>query len=362
MKPLRTVALLGAALWLISSAAPANARARRNAKHRKLDVSWLTKPAERAVNNAQFARAAVLYQGALSLRPNDPKLLWRLAEIFTMGGQFSLAQDTYRDWLKVGTTPAKTARAKSEIQRLATAPAPFSESDDTRKAVRQRTFAMKAVRLARGLRRRHPQQAIQYLQAALVMDSTLVGAYRLIGTIYDKLRDKTSAQAFFVKYLRLRPGGRLANMVRKRLRGNKEVARVTFQASFPCMVFINRGLLDARRKTPLKEVVLPSGEYTVVFYNREYHFGKKVRIKVQAGQAQQVKAEFGVLTVKLKPWARVRAKRVGSRDWRDLGLWETVGLPAATYLMEFRTDDGKKRMSKRIVLRPGKTIKITRWR
>lgn len=326
------------------------------------DVSWLTKPAERAAINTQYARAAMLYQGAVTLSPRTPALLWRLAEIYTMGGQFSMAQATYRLWLKVGKDPTKVARAKSEIHRLATAPAPFVESDDTRAQVRQRTFAMRAVKRARVLRRgRKYRLAIRYLQAALVMDPTLVGAYRLIGALYGRLKDRKSEQAFYVKYLTLRPGGRLAGLVRRKLHASPMVGKVTLRASFPCMVFINRGLLDAKRKTPIKDVLLPPGEYTVVLYNRRFHFGKKIRVKVAAGKSQTVSAQFGVLSVRLKPWARVRAMRRGGRTWRDVGLWEAIGLPVGRWKVDFRTDDGKRRMTRALRIQPGKTVTVTRW-
>ncbi len=361
MKPIQKAAAL--AIGLIMLLGSADASARKGADTSKVSVKWLTKPAERAILKSQFARAAVLYQGALALRGEDPDLLWRLAEIYTMGGQFSLAQETYRQWLAVGKDPTKTTRAKAEIQRLATAPAPFVESDDTRASVRQRTFAMKAARRARRLtRRRKYRQAIRYLQAALIMDSTLVGAFRLIGDLYGRLKQRENEQAFYLKYLRRRPGGPLANRVRKKLKANPKVAKVTFEASFPCRVYINRGLLDAKRKTPLKDVLLPAGEYTVVFYNREYHFGKKARLQVRKGESKTIRAKFGVLEIKLDPWARVRAMRVGGSSWRDLGLWERVGLPAGTYKVEFKTDDGKKHMVRRLRLRPGRVVRVPRWK
>lgn len=358
MKPTKTPIMAAAALILLLSQASA-AQARKAA----LDVDWLVKPAERAILNSQFARAALLFQGALALREEDPDLLWRLAEVYTMGGQFSLAQDTYREWLKVGKDAAKTARAKAEIQRLANAPAPFVEGDDTAAAARQRTFAMQAVKKAQGEQRRKAYRvAIRYLKAALVMDPTLVGAYRLIGTLYGRLKDSASEQAYYVKYLRTVPGGRIAGMVRRKLQTHPEIGKVTFEASFPCMVFLNRGLLDEKKKTPLKDIALPSGEYTVVFYNAEYHFGQKSRVTVTAGKTVVVKAEFGVIDIKLNPWARVRAKKEGTRGWRDLGLWETVGLPSGKWLVDFKTDDGKRTMQQIIDLTPGKVARITAWK
>ena len=86
------------------------------------ETNWLTKPAERAVLNNAFAQAAILYQGALALRPADPGLLWRLAEVYTMGGQFSLAQETYGEWLKVGKDAARITRAICRVASKAGGP------------------------------------------------------------------------------------------------------------------------------------------------------------------------------------------------------------------------------------------------
>lgn len=346
-----------ALLVLLAGASPTHAQ--KDA----IEVDWLVKPAERAILSSEFARAAVLYQGALTLRRGDPDLIWRLAEIYTMGGQFSLAQEAYAHWLKVGKDVAKTARARSEIARLAAAPAPFVETDDTRTEVRQGEFASEAVKRARALERRKAYRpAIRYLQAALVMDPTLVGAYRLIGTLYGRLKDTASEQAFYVRYLRQVPGGRLANMVRDRLKNHPELGRVTFEASFPCQVFINRGPVHDKRRTPLANIALPSGEYTVVFYNPDYHFGQKTRITVTAGKTQVVKAEFGVLEIRLKPWARVRAKRDGTRGWRDLGLWETIGLPTGRWTLDLKSGDGKLTKTSVVNLKPGITVKVDSWK
>jgi tetratricopeptide (TPR) repeat protein len=357
MKPARSsAALVGGLVVALLASGPLWARPAA------LDVDWLVKPAERAILGSEFARAALLYQGALALRPGDPDLVWRLAEVYTMGGQFSLAQETYTEWLNVGKDPAKTDRAKSEIARLARAPAPFVEGEDNRSVARQTAFAMEAVKRARALERRKAyKDAIQLLQAALVMDSTLVGAYRLIGAMYGRLKDPQIEQAFYVRYLRQVPGGRLATMVRAKLKAHPFLGKVTFDASFPCMVLINRGLLDEKMRTPFKDVVLPVGEYTAVFYSVDYHYGQKSRIMVKAGQSRVVKAEFGALSIALKPWARVRGQRVGSQGWRDLGLWDLIGLPAGRWRLEFKTEDGKKRMTKEIDLKPGAVEKIHRW-
>ncbi|MDY0001978.1 MAG: tetratricopeptide repeat protein [Polyangia bacterium] len=357
MKPASPCAFLAACLAFQLLGGQARGAAREG-----LDIEWLVKPAERAILGSEFAKAALLIQGAIAIRPADPELLWRLSEIYTMGGQFSLAQETYAEWLKVGKDSKRIERAKSEIARLSRAPAPFVEGEDNRAMARQPDFAMEAVKRAKALERRKLfKDAILYLQAALVLDSTLVGAYRLIGAMYGRLKDPASEQAFYVRYLRQVPGGKLASMVRGRLKAHPELGKVTLEASFPCMVLLNRGLLDERKRTPFKDVVLPAGEYTAVFYSAEKHFGQKSRVVVKPGQSQVVKAEFGALEIALEPWARVRAQRAGARGWRDLGLWDQVGLPVGRWKLEFKTDDGKKTMSKEIDLKPGAILKVNRW-
>jgi tetratricopeptide (TPR) repeat protein len=326
------------------------------AEARGIDAKWLTQPAEQAILNNQFAKAAVLYNGALALRGPEPLLQWRLAQIYTMGGQFTLAQEAYGSFIKYSKDAKKQARAKAEIQRLATAPAPFV-SEDVARQIRQRRFAMKSAKLARKLvRKKKYRTAIRFYESALVMDNSLVGVFRLLGTAYGKLKDKKREQAFYIRYLRLRPGGPLAAKVRKRLKGNKSLAKVSFKASFDSAVYINRLPLSPKKKTPFKDVLLPSGTYTIIVYHQKYHAAKKIRLRVKAGQCLTAEFKFAVLMARLKPWARIRA------NGRDLGLWTEIGLPAGRYKLEFTSDDGTQKMTRRVHLKGGQKLKITRWK
>jgi tetratricopeptide (TPR) repeat protein len=326
------------------------------ARARGLDATWLTKPAEKAILSNQFAKAAVLYNGALALRGSEPSLYWRLAQIYTMGGQFTLAQESYRRFINFSKDAKKQNQAKAEIKRLATAPTPFV-SEDVETQVRQRGFAMQAAKRARRLlRRKKYRAAIRYYEAALVMDSSLVGVFRLLGTAYGRLKDKKREQAFYIRYRRLRPGGPLAAKVRKRLKGNKKVTRVSFKASFPSAVYINRLPLNWKKKTPFKDVLLPAGTYTIIIYHQKYHAARKIRLRVTQGERKTAEFKFGVLISKLKPWARIRA------NGRDLGLWSAIGLPAGRYKLEFRSGDGTKRMTRHVNLKGGQRLKIARWK
>jgi tetratricopeptide (TPR) repeat protein len=344
-----TVLAVGCAL-LVAVAGAHDAQARR------LDAAWLTRPAELAINHNQFAKAAVLYNGALALRGDDPALHWRLAQIYTMGGQFTQAQEAYARFIKNSKAAAKISQAKAEIERLATAPAPFV-SEDVATQVRQRGYAMKAAKRARKLvKRKKYRQAIRYYEAALVMDNSLVGVFRLLGTAYGKLKDRKREQAFYIRYLRLRPGGPLAAKVRRLLKGVTKLAKVTFQASFPSAVYINRLPLDGKKLTPFKDVLMPAGTYTIILYHKAFHAARKFRLQVAESERKTVAFRFGVLIAKLTPWARIRA------NGRDLGLWNEIGLPAGRYNLAFRSDDGTKKMTLKVDLKGGQRLKVTRWK
>lgn len=326
------------------------------ARGQALDASWLIKPAEKAVLSNQLHKAAVLYNGALALRGSEPGLHWRLAEIHAMGGQRTLALQSYGNFIKVSKDAQKRARARAELRRLAHGPAHLVTTAVPTQ-VRQRSFALEAARRARKrFGRKEYRAAIRYYEAALIMDSSLQGVFRLLGAAYAKLRDKKRSQAFYFRYLRLRPGGKLADLVRKRLRGNKQLARITFKASFGASVYLNRLSVRRGKKTPLKNVLLPAGTYTVVLHHRRYHAAWKLQLRVRAADRRTVTFHFGVLITRLKPWARIRA------NGRDLGLWSQIGLPAGRYRLVFQSDDGSKKMIHQVRITSGKKLRFRRWK
>ena len=321
----------------------------------RVDVKWLTQPAEAAVQVNQFPRAAVLYQGAISLEPEALDLLWRLAEVYTMGGQFSQAQETYERYAKLAKDEAKKTQALGEIKRLAAMPAPFVESEITQ-VMSEPKFALQAVGLAKRSRtQKKIALAIRYLEAAVTMDPTLVGTYRLLGELHAQLKDAARAQAFYVQYLRARPAGPLAELVRNRLKDSPALGKVTFSASFPSAVYINRFKLDPKRLTPFADVLLPEGTYTVIMHNAQYHAARKIKVTVKAGERRTVAFEFGLVDIKLEPWARVRA------NGRDLGLWNPIGMPVGRYRLVMTSHDEKKTMTKEIELKGGQRFEITKW-
>jgi len=193
------------------------------------------------------------------------------------------------------------------------------------------------------------------VEAAVTMDPTLVGTYRLLGELYAQLKDTARAQEFYIQYLRARPAGPLAELVRHRLKDNPALGKVTFTASFPSAVYINRFKLDPKRVTPFTDVLLPEGTYTVIMHNAQYYAARKIKVTVKAGERRTVTFEFGLVDIKLAPWARVRA------NGRDLGLWNPIGMPADRYRLVFTSHDEKKTMTKEIELKPGQRFEISKW-
>ena len=332
------------------------AAARNSRKTAMPDAKWLIKEAETAVDRGNMTHAIVLYRGAVALTGENPKVLYRLAEVYRMAGQFAEASDTFRRFMTLCKDPTLKAKAKEAIEAMKSMPAPFVDSE-IRASLRARPYGIKAFTLGRkAFRRRRYRVAVRYFQAALMLDPTLVGVLRWLGQVFDKLKQTEQAQRYYIKYLRIMPAGRNAEVVRKRLKDKSVLGKVTMEASFPCEVWINRNPLVGK-KTPVKNLLLPSGEYSVIFYNRKYHVGRKMRVRVERGKTARVRFDFGVLRIKLKPWARVRV------DGRDVGLWTEIGIPSRRkpYRVDMVSYDGKHKMTRILTIPPAKVITIDRW-
>ena len=320
------------------------------------DARWLIKEAETAVDRGDMTHAIVLYRGAVALTGENPKVLYRLAEIYRMAGQFAEASDAFRRFIQLSKNPILKAKAKEAIKAMKSMPVPFVDSE-IRASLRARPYGIKAFTIGRkAFKHRRYRVAVRYFQAALMLDPTLVGVLRWLGQVFDKLKQPKQAQRYYIKYLRIMPAGRNAEVVRRRLKDKSVLGKVTMEASFPCEVWINRTPLVGK-KTPVRKLLLPSGEYSVIFYNRKYHVGRKMRVRVERGKTAKVRFDFGVLRIKLEPWARVRV------DGRDVGLWTDIGIPSKDkpYRVDMVSYDGKHKMTRILTIAPGKVVTIDRW-
>jgi tetratricopeptide (TPR) repeat protein len=266
-------------------------------------VEALRSAVHKSTVTGQLPVAAVLAQGAWELSQQAPDLE-RLARLQVLMGDYDNAISSYDLLLKQTLDAANRKAVAAEVARLKRATAPLR--DELRARPRATAFARKAFK--RGLRlarKKKYARAICLLRAALVLDPVLPGTYRVLGGIYGKLDAKQQEAKFLMDYLRVRPDGRIANAVRRRLKKSGVLGSIRLEASFRSAIWINGRAMGL--KTPAKRVTLPPGSYTVSFVHADYHIVRNMRVTLDKGEKRKLRFDFGVLQVKLSPWARVRA-------------------------------------------------------
>ena len=315
------------------------------------DGAFLEKAAEAAVVKGEYPRAVALFRGLAALRPKDPSPAYRLAEVYTLAGQYEEAIGEYRRFVtRPEADPARKARAEAEAKRLEEAPAPFAESifkpaPATPEAKRLFEEGKKDAQAKRW------QPAVNELQAALLLDPDLPGPYRLLGAVYGKTGDRTQEKLFLADYLRVRPDGKIADTVRQTLAKEHVLGTLSIDASWPCHVYINGR--DTGKTTPLKKYSLPPGKYVVGLENEQYHIVGNLHVNVTTGKDTDKTFAFGVLSTKLDPWARVRV------DGKDIGLWDEAGVPEGTHNVSYKSHDGSKEKSVELTIKGGTRAKLT---
>ncbi len=309
-----------------------------------------TNQADVLLIKGKIAEAIVLYQAAWEML-RDIETLRHLARAQTMAGQFDEAIENYKLVLKKKPPPEVIDQVENEIKRLQNMPASFSDQLFSRVHLtpEARMAFKKGVHIAR---KKNLKEAIRYLRAALILDPNLPGTYRILGAVYGKLKNPAKEQRFLQDYLRLNPIGRNADVVRKRLRKSGLLTEVSIEASFPCQLWVNGRQLN--KLTPVKSLLLPPGHYTFSFVSEKYRIIRNIRTQLNKENAKVV-FNFGVIEFKLKPWARVRANK------RDLGLWDTIGLPVGKYLLDLEAHDGSRRKRINVNVEPGKIFTISSW-
>jgi tetratricopeptide (TPR) repeat protein len=315
------------------------------------DGAWLDKAAEQAVVSGQYPRAVALFRGLGALRPRDPSAQYRLAEVYTLAGQYEDAISEYRRFAQRPEADApRKAHAESEAKRLEEAPAPFAET-----LFKQAAATSEAKKLfdegKRDAQAKHYQPAINELQAALLLDPDLPGPYRLLGAVYGKTGDRAQERVFLADYLRVRPDGRIADTVRERLAKEHVLGTLSVDASFPCKVLLNGR--ETGRMTPFRHFALPPGKYLVGLENEQYHIVRNLRVDVQTGKDTPKFFAFGILMTRLDPWARVRV------DGKDIGLWDEAGIPEGKHSVVYVSHDGVKQKSVELDIKGGARQKLS---
>jgi tetratricopeptide (TPR) repeat protein len=315
------------------------------------DGSWLEKAAEQAVVKGEYPRAVALFRGLTALRPKDPSPQYRLAEVYTLAGQYEEAIGEYKRFAtRPEADPARKAHAQAEAQRLENAPAPFAET-----LFKQAAATPEAKKLfdegKKDAQAKKWQAAINELQAALLLDPDLPGPYRLLGAVYGKTGDRAQERVFLADYLRVRPDGKIADTVRAKLAKEHVLGALSVDASFPCKVYINGR--ETGKTTPLKKYGLPPGKYVVGLENEQYHIVRNLKVDVATGKDTEKFFSFGILNTRLDPWARVRV------DGKDIGLWDEAGIPEGKHSVTYKSHDGSKEKSVELTIKGGARAKLS---
>ncbi len=315
------------------------------------DSAWLEKAAEQAIIIGKYNRAVSLLRGLAALKPRDPSPVYRLAEVYTLAGLYEEAISEYKRFAaRPEADAARKARAESEAKRLEEAPAPFSEQlfkpDAATEEAKKLFDAGK-----RDAQAKKYQTAISELQAALLLDPDLPGPYRMLGGVYGKVGDRGQERLFLADYLRVRPDGPIAESVRAALKKDNVLGTVNIDASWPCKVFVNGR--DTGKTTPLKGYTLPAGKYLIGLENEKYHTIGRLRVDVLAGKQTEKKFNFGILSTKLEPWARVRV------DGKDVGLWDEAGVPEGKHVISYKSHDGSKEKTVELTIKGGAREKLS---
>lgn len=299
----------------------------------------------------RIALAVTTLRGAVEISESHETIL-QLASLLRMSGSFDEAVETYKKLLKLSPKPKVAATARAEIEAIKRTPAPFM--DKLVRRVKATPEAKRAFKVGTKLaRRKKYKKALKYLRAALIMDPSLPGTYRILGAIYGRLKDPRKERDFLYDYLRIRPDGKTADLIRRKLNKKKLLVSVDLDASFPCDVWVNGRPMNIR--TPYRRLLLPPGKMLISFVNQQSHAISNKSVHLSVGEKSKVEFKFGLLTFKLNPWARVRCRG------KDLGLWDKIGVPEGQYEISMVAYDQSREKDLLVLIKAGKELVVDKW-
>jgi tetratricopeptide (TPR) repeat protein len=299
-------------------------------------------------------RVISLLRGATALSTN-PRLIEDLAAAYQRAGQLDLASHELRRYASVVTDRERAEAARAKARDIDEQPRGFNEGGfRTIPATAEAAWAF-----SEGQRRakaKKYREAIPYFQAALMLDPSAPGPYRLLGVIYGKVGDKAKESQFLIEYLRVRPDGGIADTVRKILAKNNALGYLTLESSYPCDVTIN-GRELAATLTPIRKLPMPPGGYSISLGSDAMHgqWNIRDRVEVVAGREAVFKLPLGLLSVKTVPWARV------SVDGKYVGAYPELGLRAGSYRVHLESADGAQQKDVNVSIQAGRRFVIDKW-
>jgi tetratricopeptide (TPR) repeat protein len=324
-------------------------------------AAFLVKPAEAALAERKFALAISLFRGIVAIRGDGDAVVWKLAEAWTLAGEFESASEELERYLGAVTDRDEEIRARQHISELAERPKGFGgRVFEVQPATAQAGEAFKRGR--KFFTGKKFPEAVLMFKAGIVMAPDLPGNYRELGEAFDKLGRSGEANDFFVRYLKIRPFGKNADTARKRLEKAGMVGKLSVETSFPCeQVWMNRQPMPS--KLPVKTMIVAPGKYKLLCYTEKFHLAHYVTVEVPKGAAAQTTFAWAVLENKLEPWGRVVMENPENPgEMTDIGVWTEVGVPMPSDRRALRivmkAGDGSKNKELFLKIEPGKRIPL----
>jgi tetratricopeptide (TPR) repeat protein len=334
------------------------------------DADFIVKSAEAAMKARRYEVAVSLWRGVVALRGDADPAAWKLAEAFTLGGDFASAQDALEIYSAATTDAKEKARAAAEIDALAKRVQGYSSSNKPfapRPATSEAKVAFKRGRTA--FNKKQYAVAVGYYKAGTVMAPELPGPYRELGECFDKLGRPADATTFYSRYLVLRPFSQNAKPILDRLARTNILAKVDIVSTLPCEeVWINGQRLDPRKDPlPIKGHRMAPGRYKLMCYNEAYHIAQFEDLEVKAGEKATLEFQWALLVNKLEPWGRIAIENPnGGGGMYDIGPYPEIGVPVpkdrrALKLRITGGEDPTRIKEELIKLEPGKRFEVT-WK
>lgn len=324
-------------------------------------AGFLIKPAEDALAARKYGLAVSLWRGVVAIRGDGDPAVWKLAEAWTLAGEFESAIEELERFSAATGDKAEELKADEEIEALRKRPEGFTSNAFTvEQATKQATEAFKRGRKLYAAKKY--ADAVAMFKAGSVMAPDMPGSYRELGEAYDKLGKADEATAFFLRYLRLRPFGKNADAIRKRLEKAGVLGKLSIESSVNCeQVVVNR--LPLGKKLPALDLVVAPGRYRILCYNEALHFAHYLRVDVTKGKTTAAKFQLAILENGLDPWGRIVLEDADNPgDMKDIGLWKEIAVPVPddrrALKVKLRSADGTKTKETLVKLEPGKRLKI----
>jgi tetratricopeptide (TPR) repeat protein len=325
-------------------------------------AAFLVKPAEEALKARKFGLAISLYRGIVAIRGDGDDAVWKLAEAWQLAGEFDEAAEELQRYVAAQTDEDKVSKARNEINSLAGRTAGFGKMFEP---VAAETQAKEAFKRGRKLfDQKKYAEAAALFKAGSEMAPDIPGNYRELGEALTKLNKKQEAIDFFVRYLRLRPFGKNADEVRKRLEKEGVVGKLTIESALPCeQVWMDRQPFPADKKLPAKDIVVAPGRHRLLCYSEKYHMAHYISATVKAKESVTATFSWAILENALDPWGRIVLEDGDDPDtFHDIGLWKEIGLPVPVdrraLRAKLKSADGSKTKEITVKLEAGKRVKV----